>query len=70
MARKKIFTYPAGHPLPPGWYVQWAGRSDWQPMDERSALLLRKTIVADGDKVMHIEAPTISLIEPCDQVPG
>jgi hypothetical protein len=52
----KHFTYPAGHPLPPGWYVQWVGRTDWQPMDERTARWLQKLIVSPGDKVLCVEA--------------
>jgi hypothetical protein len=44
-----------GMPTAPGWYVQWSGRSDWFPMDEASARLLQRTIVADGDRVMHVE---------------
>ena len=42
-------------PIEPGWWVQWSGRTDWQPMDEGSAKLLSQTIVANGDKVVHVE---------------
>lgn len=54
MSRRK---QPISAPLPlaPGWYVQWAGRSDWQVMDETSARMLQKIIVASGDKVLHVE---------------
>lgn len=41
-------------PTVPGWYVQWTGRADWQPMDEASAWALRAIIVADGDKVVEV----------------
>ncbi len=51
-------------PTQPGWWVQWAGRSDWQPMDEASAKLLARTIVASGDKVVHVEGESQNTFDP------
>lgn len=42
-------------PTAPGWWVQWSGRTDWQPMDERTAKGLQKILTGEGDKVVCIE---------------
>jgi hypothetical protein len=54
--RSKIPPGTVNHfPTQPGWWVQWSGRTDWQPMDASSAILLKQIIVADGDKVVEIQ---------------
>jgi hypothetical protein len=42
-------------PLAPGWYVQWAGRSDWQVETEKSARMIAAILAAPGDRVIHVE---------------
>lgn len=51
-------------PTQPGWWVQWCGRTDWQPMDEGSALILQRTITASGDKVLKIDGESSHTFDP------
>jgi hypothetical protein len=60
-SRRRNKTWPGTvthFPTSPGWWVQWAGRTDWQPIDEKTGRWLQKILVANGDRVVHIEPQT------------
>lgn len=56
--RRKRKAPPSHAYLPtvPGWYVQWAGRWDWQELDAATAVALKGILAAPGDRLVEVTA--------------
>ena len=44
-------------PTTPGFWVQWSGRTDWQPITEHTYRTLQKILAGNGDRIVEIAAP-------------
>jgi hypothetical protein len=42
-------------PTAPGYWVQWSGRTDWQPVDAKTGEWLQKILAGEGDRVVCVE---------------
>jgi hypothetical protein len=42
-------------PTATGYWVQWSGRTDWQPVDVKTGEWLREILGGEGDRVVWVE---------------
>lgn len=57
-SRRKFPSLPGSvhhFPTAPGWWVQWSGRTDWQPVTDTVGKMMRKILAGEGDRVVCVE---------------